>query len=97
MMALNFSGSEQVPSNYITPSGGDSLNPLGNQGSINCGILPSRMGEHGMGLETIENMKNMEDMEMMEDNVFKHSICQRDDSKHPLVYEFYGIYGVDVP
>ena len=50
-----------------------------------------------MGLETIENMKNIEDMEMMEDNVFKHSICQRDDSKHPLVYEFYGIYGVDVP
>ena len=89
MMALNFSGSEQVPSNHIAP--------LGNQGSINCGILPSRMGEHGMGLETIENMKNMEDMEMMEDNVFKHSICQRDDSKHPLVYEFYGIYGVDVP
>ena len=36
-----------------------------------------------MGLETIENMKNMEDTEMMEDNDLKHSICQRDDSKHP--------------
>ena len=35
-----------------------------------------------MGLETIENMKNMEDTEMMEDNDLKHSICQRDDSKH---------------
>ena len=51
------------------------------------------MGEHGMGLETIENMKNREDTEMMEDNDLKHSICQRDNT---LVYVFYGIYGVDV-
>ena len=33
------------------------------KGSTNCGILQSRIGEHG---ESLENMKNKEKMEKME-------------------------------
>ena len=29
----------------------------GKQGSTNCSILPSRMGEHGVSWENIENME----------------------------------------
>ena len=29
------------------------------QGSTNCAILPSRMGEHGVSLENMENMKRL--------------------------------------
>ena len=34
-----------------------------NQGCRNCWILPSRMGEHGVSLE---NMEDMEDIKKME-------------------------------
>ena len=36
------------------------------QGSTNCSILLSRMGEHGMSWEDMENVKNMENREKME-------------------------------
>ena len=32
------------------------------QGSANCGILPSRMGEHGAILENNENKEKMENI-----------------------------------
>ena len=33
-------------------------------GSLNCSILPSRMGEHGESWENMENMENTENMEI---------------------------------
>ena len=36
---------------------------LYNQGFTNCGILPSRMLEHGRSLEDMEKALNMEGME----------------------------------
>ena len=35
------------------------------QNKLNCGILPSRMGEHGLSLESMESMKSMENIEKM--------------------------------
>ena len=46
------------------------------QGSKNCSILPSRMGEHGVSWENTENMEKIENINQM---TSKHYIC---DSKH---------------
>ena len=37
-----------------------------NLGSTNCGILPSRMKEHGVSLDNMQKMENMEKIENME-------------------------------
>ena len=37
-----------------------------NQGSTNCGILLSQMGEHDVGFQYMENMGNMDNMVEME-------------------------------
>ena len=37
-----------------------------NLGSTNCGILPSRMKEHGVSLDNMQKMENMEKIEKME-------------------------------
>ena len=36
------------------------------QGSRNCGILQSHIGENGVSLESIENIEKIENMENME-------------------------------
>ena len=49
-----------------------------NQGSTNCGILLSQMGEHDVGFQYMENMGNMDNMVEME-NINEMTFY---DSKH---------------
>ena len=56
----------------------------------NCGVLQSRVGEHGQSLENIENMDNKVDEKHQTDDLkhaihdSKYSFCQPDDSKHSI-------------